>query len=87
MLGFLIEGVILATLGGLLGCLLALPLHGYSTGTMSFDSFSEVVFQFRITPMLAMEGVVFAIVVGFVGSLLPAIRASRLPVIAALKAV
>jgi len=87
LLGFLIEGVILALLGGVLGCLLALPLHGYSTGTLSFNSFSEVVFQFRITPKLAAEGVTFAVVVGFVGSLLPAIRASRLPVIAALKAV
>lgn len=87
LLGFLIEGVILALLGGVLGCLLALPLHGYSTGTLSFNSFSEVVFQFRITPKLAVEGVTFAVVVGFVGSLLPAIRASRLPVIAALKAV
>jgi putative ABC transport system permease protein len=46
-----------------------------------------VVFQFRITPWLAIQGVLFAIVVGFVGSLLPAVRASRLPVIAALKAV
>jgi putative ABC transport system permease protein len=87
LLGFIIEGVILAALGGLLGCLFALPMHGYSTGTLSFDSFSEVVFQFRITPRLAAEGVAFAIVVGFLGSLLPAIRAARLPVIAALKAV
>jgi putative ABC transport system permease protein len=87
LLGFIIEGVILATLGGLLGCALALPLHGYSTGTLSFDSFSEVIFQFRITPELALKGVLFAIVVGMAGSLLPAIRASRLPVIAALKAV
>ena len=87
LLGFIIEGVILAALGGVLGCGLALPLHGYSTGTLSFDSFSEVVFQFRITPALAAQGVVFAIAVGFLGSLLPAIRASRLPVISALKAV
>jgi len=67
--------------------LLALPLHGYSTGTMSFDTFSEVAFQFRITPGLAAEGVAFALVVGFMGSLLPAIRASRLPVISALRSV
>jgi putative ABC transport system permease protein len=84
---FLIEGAFLALLGGILGCTLALPLHGYSTGTMSFESFSETVFQFRITPTLIAKGLAFSIVVGLVGSFLPALRASRLPMIAALKAV
>ena len=84
---FIIEGALLAAIGGALGCLLALPLDGYSTGTMSFNTFSETVFQFRITPWLATKGVIFAVVVGVIGSLLPAIRASRLPVIAALKSV
>jgi putative ABC transport system permease protein len=84
---FIIEGALLAAIGGVLGCLLALPMHGVSTGTMSFNTFSETVFQFRITPWLAAKGIIFAIVVGVVGSLLPAIRASRLPVISALKAV
>jgi putative ABC transport system permease protein len=83
---FIIEGAILAAIGGALGCLLSLPMHGYSTGTLSFNTFSEVVFQFRITPWLAAKGLIFSVIVGIVGSLLPAIRASRLPVIAALKA-
>jgi putative ABC transport system permease protein len=85
--GFIIEGALLAAIGGALGCLLALPLHGYSTGTMSFNTFSETVFQFRITPWLALKGILFAVVVGVIGSLLPAIRAARLPVIAALKSI
>jgi putative ABC transport system permease protein len=84
---FIIEGAILAAIGGALGCALSLPMHGYSTGTISFNTFSEVVFQFRITPWLATRGMLFSILVGVAGSLLPAIRASRLPVIAALKAV
>ena len=84
---FIVEGVILASIGGVLGCLLSLPMHGYSTGTISFNSFSEVIFQFRITPLLAAKGILFSILVGIVGSLLPAVRASRLPVISALKAV
>lgn len=84
---FIIEGALLAAIGGIIGCLLALPLHGYSTGTMSFNTFSETVFQFRITPWLAAKGIIFSIIVGVIGSLLPAIRASRLPVIAALKSV
>ena len=85
--GFIVEGAFLAAIGGVLGCLLALPLHGVSTGTMSFNSFSETVFEFRITPWLAAKGLIFAVVVGIIGSLLPAIRASRLPVITALKSV
>jgi putative ABC transport system permease protein len=84
---FIIEGAILASCGGVLGCLLALPMHGYSTGTISFNTFSEVVFQFRITPWLAAKGMIFSVLVGIFGSFLPAIRASRLPVITALKAV
>jgi putative ABC transport system permease protein len=86
LLGFIVEGVILAALGGVLGSGLAFLLHGYSTSTLNFDTFSEVVFQFRITPALVLRGIVFAVAVGFVGSLLPAVRASRLPVISALKA-
>lgn len=87
LLSFLIEGGILALIGGILGCLLSLPMHGYSTGTISLESFSETVFQFRITPWLAAKGLIFSVIVGVVGSLLPAMRAARLPVIAALKAV
>lgn len=87
MFSFLIEGAFLSLIGGILGCLLSLPMHGYSTGTMSFESFSETVFQFRITPLLVAKGLLFSVIVGVFGSFLPALRASRLPVIAALKAV
>lgn len=83
--GFLVEGALLALFGGLLGCILALPLNGYATGTVSFETFSESVFAFRITPALLGQGVAFSLVVGFLGSLLPALRASRIPVISALK--
>lgn len=92
LLSFIIEGAILAAIGGVLGCALSLALQalsvqlGWQFGTMSFNTFSEVVFQFRITPMLAAQGMVFAIIVGILGSLFPAIRAARLPVIASLKA-
>jgi putative ABC transport system permease protein len=58
-----------------------------TTGTMSFESFSELVFRFRITAGLAFKGLLFSVLVGVAGSLLPAVRAARLPVIAALKAV
>jgi putative ABC transport system permease protein len=87
LMSFLIEGALLALLGGILGCLFSLPMNGYATGTMSFESFSEIVFQFRITPWLAAKGLIFSVIVGVVGSFLPALRAARLPVIAALKSV
>jgi putative ABC transport system permease protein len=87
LISFIIEGALLAGIGGCLGCLLALPMHGYSTGTLSFNTFSETVFNFRITPRLALQGLTFAVVVGIVGSLLPALRAARLPVIASLKSI
>jgi len=86
LLGFLLEGAMLAGIAGVLGCLLALPMHGYSTGTLGFETFSEVVFDFQITPALAAKGIVFAIFVGTLGSFLPALRAARLPVISSLKA-
>ena len=91
VLCFLIEGSFLAALGGLLGCGLSAAVYfyviarGITFGTVDFQSFSETVYQFRITPDLVAQGVVFSILLGFFGSLLPAVRASRLPVISALK--
>lgn len=85
--GFLIEGACLALIGGAVGCLLSLPMNGYATATIGFETFSETVFEFRITPWLMSKGLLFALIVGVLGSLLPAVRASRLPVITALKAV
>ena len=87
LLGFVIEGALLALIGGMVGVGVALFWNGRSAGTMSFETFSETVFQLQITPRLMMEGLVFAVIVGIVGSLLPAMRAARLPVIAALKSV
>jgi putative ABC transport system permease protein len=87
LLAFMIEGTFLAFIGGLLGCALAMPMHARSAAFMSFESWSELMFQFRITPQLMAQGLIFAVIVGIFGSLLPAIRASRLPVIVALKSV
>jgi len=86
LMSFIIEGALLSLAGGLLGGLLALPLHGYTTATIGLETFSETIFQFRITPALFAEGLLFSLIVGVIGSLLPAIRAARLPVIAALRA-
>jgi putative ABC transport system permease protein len=85
--GFLIEGAFLAFLGGILGCAVSFLFNGYSVGTLSFETFSESVFDFRVTPALVAQGLAFSVIVGLLGSLLPAIRAARLPVISALKTV
>jgi len=82
---FLAESVALAILGGIIGCALALPVHGISTGTTNFASFSEVAFKFRITPGLLAAGLVFSAVMGAAGGLLPALRAARIPVARALR--
>lgn len=83
---FLIESVVLALLGGLAGCLLSLPLNGVATGTIGFTTFAEVAFEFRITPELLGKGLIFAVVMGVLGGLLPARMAARKPVLEALKA-
>ena len=87
VLALLLEGAMLAFVGGALGCALAYHWNGYTTATMGWETFSEIVFQFTVTPGLVVKGLVFAVIVGIIGTLLPAIRASRLPVIDALKAI
>ena len=82
---FLIEAILIALLGGLIGCLIALPVHGISTGTTNFSSFSEVLFQFRITPSILLLAAGFAGLVGILGGFLPALRAARLQLLEVLR--
>jgi ABC-type lipoprotein release transport system permease subunit len=82
---FLIESVMLALVGGAVGCLLAFPMNGFSTGTGQTQSFSEIAFNFRITPGIVVTGLLFAVVMGFLGGLLPALRGARLPITSALR--
>jgi len=82
---FLIESVFLALVGGILGCLLAFPMNGFTTATGNTASFSELAFAFRITPMTLMVGLGFAVLMGLLGGLLPSWRASRMPITSALR--
>jgi putative ABC transport system permease protein len=85
MLSFMLESLVLALLGGMLGCLMALPMNGISTGTSNMTTFSEVVFDFRITPRLMLDGLIFAAVMGTLGGFLPARMAARLTIVRALR--
>ncbi len=85
LLSFVMESVLLAVIGGALGCLLAFTTNGYTAGTGQTNSFSELAFAFKITPKILMTGMIFAIVMGFVGGLLPAFRASRMAITRALR--
>lgn len=78
---FLAESLIVGVAGGVLGCLLALPMHGISTGTANFQTYSEVLFNFRVTPGILLRGLTFAAAVGTLGGYLPARRAARMKLI------
>jgi putative ABC transport system permease protein len=80
------ESIALAALGGVIGGIAAYAgFNGYQTSTMNFQTFSQVAFAFRVTPALLVMGIVYALLMGLVGGLLPAIRAARLPIPAALR--
>jgi len=85
MLSFVIESVIIALIGGAIGCLLALPINGLTTSTTNFTSFSEVAFSFRVTPATLLTGMVAAAIMGVLGGFLPALRASRQTLATALR--
>jgi putative ABC transport system permease protein len=85
LLSFLFEALFISLIGGILGCLAVLPLNGFTTSTMNFQTFSNLAFAFKITFDLLLMGILFALVMGVLGGLLPAIRASIRPVAVALR--
>ncbi len=85
LFSFVMESVLLAFVGGVLGCLIAIPMNGYTAGTGQTQSFSELAFAFKITPGIVLVGLTFAVLMGIVGGLLPAVRASQMPITKALR--
>jgi putative ABC transport system permease protein len=85
IVSFIFEALLIAFVGGLFGCLAVLPLNGYTTGTMNWQTFSHLAFAFRVTPLLLAAGLLFALLMGLVGGVPPAIRAARRPVAVALR--
>ena len=87
LFSFFVESVALSLLGGVLGCLLALPLNGITTGIGSFVTFSEISFPFLVTPKVMMFGMAFAAFMGAAGGLLPARTAAKKEILTALREV
>lgn len=82
----LAESLALGAIGGVIGGLGAyFGFNGYQTSTINFQTFSQVAFAFRVTPELLVTGLVYSLIIGLVGGLLPAIRAARLPIPSALR--
>ena len=75
---FLIESLLIGLVGGVVGCLMALPLNGVRTGTTNFQTFTEVAFAFRLTPTVLVTAVLFSLLLGVLGGTVPAILAARL---------
>jgi putative ABC transport system permease protein len=82
---FIIEALCIAFGGGVLGCMAVLPLHGLTTGAMNWQTFSHLAFAFRITPLLLVSGLGFALLMGLVGGVPPALRAARQRIAVALR--
>jgi ABC-type antimicrobial peptide transport system permease subunit len=85
LLSFFVESLLLSLIGGLLGCLLVLPLNNFQAGIGSFVTFSEISFGLRVSPQAMMTGVLFALCMGTVGGLLPARMAANKEILTALR--
>ncbi|HXT77294.1 MAG TPA: ABC transporter permease [Candidatus Eisenbacteria bacterium] len=82
---FMIEALLISFIGGAIGCIAVLPLNGLTTATMNWQTFSNMAFAFKITYELLIGGIIFALVMGVLGGLPPALRAAARPVAVALR--
>jgi putative ABC transport system permease protein len=88
LVSVLTEALLLALAGGVLGGVLAyLAFNGYEASTLNFQTFSQVTFAFAVTPPLLLSGIGYAMLLGLVGGLLPAVRAVRQPIVEGLRAI
>lgn len=85
VVSFMVESLLIALVGGVIGCLAVLPLNGLTTGTINWQTFSHLAFAFKITPPLLGLGIAFALLMGYIGGVFPAFRAARRPVASALR--
>lgn len=86
LLAFLLESLLLSLVGGLIGLGLASLMQTVNISTTNFQTFAELAFQFKLTPGIALQTLVFALAMGFVGGFIPAWRAGRLKIVDCLRA-
>ncbi|HEX3684655.1 MAG TPA: ABC transporter permease [Bryobacteraceae bacterium] len=87
LLSFLVESLLLSLIGGLIAILVTLPLNNVTTGLGNFLTFSETNFNFRIGPDVMMVGILFSLLLGALGGLLPARQAAKKEILTALREV
>jgi putative ABC transport system permease protein len=85
LLSFFIESILLAGLGGIIGCLLVLPLNGLTTGIGNFTTFSETAFSLSVSPQIMLYGILFAMLLGALGGFFPAQSAAKKEILVALR--
>ena len=83
---FLIESILLALVGGVMGLALASGLQAFTITTMNWQSFSQLAFGFHLTPAIVVATLLFSVFMGFVGGFLPSLRAARLEIVDSLRA-
>jgi ABC-type antimicrobial peptide transport system permease subunit len=86
LLAFLLEALFISIIGGILGIAIAAFLQFKSLSMINFASFSEIAFGFNLTPEIVITSLIFAVIMGVLGGVFPAIRASRLNIVNALRA-
>jgi putative ABC transport system permease protein len=85
MFSFFVESLLLSVFGGILGCILVLPLNNITTGVGSFVTFSEIAFNFRVTIPVMLTGIAFALFMGALGGVFPARNAAKKEILTALR--
>ena len=76
VVSFLLESLTISFFSGIVGCVLVLPLNGFTTSTFNIATYSQLAFAFRVTPDLMIQGILFALFMSFFGGLFPALRAA-----------
>jgi putative ABC transport system permease protein len=86
VISVLVEAMLLGVVGGLIGSVIAyVAFNGVRASTMNMSSFSQMTFAFTVTPELLAQGLFYALILGFIGGLLPSLRAARMPITSGLR--
>lgn len=86
LIAFLLESLLLSLVGGLIGLFAAAWMQTVNISTVNFQTFSELAFQFKLTPKIALQTILFALFMGFLGGFIPAWRAARMTIVDCLRA-